>query len=394
MLTLNKRTTVLFMPWCMPAGAYCSWSRYTLQSPSSRYLKKAFHASSRRQLLDTCLSQTHSLIIGLHALTGLPWAVTLPLTALLVRSVLIAPLTTYVHITNRRRQDHQPLIQAWTHRFRDEVMKEHAAEGPIKCQKLVRKKLLKKCAEIYRETGTQRWKSFLGYLQVPVWLTVIETIRRMCGSREGLLGMIQSRFFGSNQDASVPNEQENMLETALSEPSSTSEGLQMSSTEGIDILESIGKDPLIPLESSMATEGALWFHNLLLPDPHLALSFILSGSLFANILYQERRAKTLGWKPSAMQRGLGNFFKIGAFAVGPLTLSFPSAIHLYLISGSVFGLANSVLLNRYLPLAMTSQPPNPESSELGQKVTPNTWESQSKQVHKIRKRRDPQRHRA
>ncbi|KAL8901191.1 MAG: hypothetical protein Q9207_005321 [Kuettlingeria erythrocarpa] len=305
-----------------------------------------------------------------------------------------APLTTYVHVTNRNRQKHQPLIQAWTHKFRDEVMKEHAAEGPIKCQKLVRKKLLKKCAEIYRQTGTQRWKSFLGYLQIPVWLTLIETIRRMCGIREGLLGMLQSRFFGSNQDATVPNERENMAETALSERISSFEDSQMSSTEGVDILEGIGKDPLIPLESSLATEGALWFHNLLLPDPHMALSFILSGSLFANILYQERRAKKLGWKPSAMQRGLGNFFKIAAFAVGPLTLSFPSAIHLYLISSSIFGLANTVLLNCYLPLATTSQPPNPEPSELGQKVTPNTWEIQSKQVHKIRKRQDPRRHRA
>ncbi|KAI4180306.1 MAG: hypothetical protein LQ346_007026 [Caloplaca aetnensis] len=273
-------------------------------------------------------------------------------------------------------------------------MKEHAAEGPIKCQKLVRKKLLKKCTEIYRQTGTQRWKSFLGYLQIPVWLTVIETIRRMCGSREGLLGMIQSRFFGSNQEVTVPNEREDKAETALSEPISTIEDLQMSSTEGIDNFEGIGENLLIPLESSLGTEGALWFHNLLLPDPHLTLSFLLSGSLFANILYQERRAKKRGWKPSATQRGLGNFFKIAAFAVGPLTLSFPSAIHLYLISSSVFGLANSVLLNRYLPLETTSQPPNPESSELGQKVTPNAWESQSKQVHKIRKRRDPRRHRA
>ncbi|KAL8930195.1 MAG: hypothetical protein Q9208_000812 [Pyrenodesmia sp. 3 TL-2023] len=273
-------------------------------------------------------------------------------------------------------------------------MKDHAAEGPIKCQKLVRKKLLQKSAEIYRRTGTQRWKSFLGYLQIPVWLTFIETIRRMCGSREGLLGMIQRRFFGSNQEATVPNENENMAEAALSEPISSTDDLELSSSDGLDILESIGKDPLIPLESSLATEGALWFHNLLLPDPHLALSFILSGSLLANIYYQERRAKKRGWEPSATQRGFGNLFKIGALAVGPLTLSFPSAIHLYLISSSVFGLANTVLLNHYLPLTTTSQPQTMKASELEQQETAIKAAEQAKQVREILKRRDPRRHRA
>ncbi|KAL8746636.1 MAG: hypothetical protein Q9184_007720 [Pyrenodesmia sp. 2 TL-2023] len=393
------------MPLRRPPVVCLSLSSYMCRDHLLRFSKKAFHTSSRRQFLDTCLSETHGLIIGLHAFTGLPWAATLPLTALLVRSVLIAPVTTYVHITNRRRLEHQPLIQAWTHVFRDEVMKDHAVEGPVKCQKLVRKKLLQKSAEIYRGAGTQLWKSFLGYLQIPVWLTLIETIRRMCGNREGLLGMIQSMFFGSNQVATVPSEQESKAEVALSEPISSIDDLQVASPDGLDVLESIspdgldvlesiGKDPLIPLESSLATEGALWFHNLLLPDPHLALSFILSGSLLANIFYQERRAKKRGWEPSAMQRGFGNFFKIAALAVGPLTLSFPSAIHLYLISSSVSGLANTVLLNHYLPITTTSQPQTMKASELEQQETAIKWAGQAKQIHKIRKRRDPRRHRA
>ena len=55
---------------------------------------RRFTATPRRLFLDECLVQTHTFINGIHDMTGLPWAATIPLTALLVRVAMI-PVDTY-----------------------------------------------------------------------------------------------------------------------------------------------------------------------------------------------------------------------------------------------------------------------------------------------------------
>ncbi|KAI4143539.1 MAG: hypothetical protein L6R39_004534 [Caloplaca ligustica] len=308
--------------------------------------------------------------------------------------MLIAPVTTYVHLTNRKRLEQQPLIQAWTRVYRDEVMKDHAAEGPIACQKLVRQRLIRKSTEIYRQTGTQRWKSFLGYLQIPIWLTVIETIRRMCGQQEGLLGMIRNIVYGSQKTSDLSKQRDTVSQSAVSGPTSKINGMQASSPEANGMLEDMVEAPLIPLDPTLATEGALWFPDLLVPDPHQLLSFILSGSLLANIYYQEHYSKKRGWEPSTLQRRVGNVFKIAALAIGPLTLSLQSAIHLYLISSSVFGLANTVLLKRFLPNPTTSEQRRPEMAGVVGEEKSREGKGGAQQIRRIRKRRDPNKHKA
>ena len=48
---------------------------------------RKFSASTRRPFLDECLLGTHTLISGVHNMTGLPWAATIPLTAFLARAL-------------------------------------------------------------------------------------------------------------------------------------------------------------------------------------------------------------------------------------------------------------------------------------------------------------------
>ncbi|KAL9004870.1 MAG: hypothetical protein Q9188_002331 [Gyalolechia gomerana] len=263
-------------------------------------------------------------------------------------------------------------------------MEEHAAEGPKACQKRFAKMFSHKSAEIYKRTGTQRWKSFLTYLQLPVWLTVIETIRRMCGTSGGLLGMIQDSLnksfsentqVGDTQSISEPGRLESVFET---------NDWKMPPPELVKVPGDIDEASVIPTEPSLATEGALWFPDLLVPDPHLILPFILSATIFANISYQERTAKKGGLTPGVFQRRLGNAFKIVVLAVGPLTLAVPSAIHVYWISSSAFALANNILLNRYSP---TVQPRKPRESERGDEETSIVWESEARQIQPILQRR-------
>ena len=58
---------------------------------------RKFTVTTRRPFLPECLSQTHTLISGLHGMTGLPWVATIPLFAFLVRTVIHLPLGAYCY---------------------------------------------------------------------------------------------------------------------------------------------------------------------------------------------------------------------------------------------------------------------------------------------------------
>lgn len=108
-------------------------------------------------------------------------------------------------------------------------------------------------------------------------------------------------------------------------------------------------DELIPMEPSLATEGTLWFDNLIAPDPSLILPFALSGIMF--LLYRyggntygllevlipgqtiDRARQILYWNLQKTK-----ILKIGALAIAPATLMFPSGMLLYWISSSLAGL--------------------------------------------------------
>ncbi|KAL8938165.1 MAG: hypothetical protein Q9216_004042 [Gyalolechia sp. 2 TL-2023] len=322
------------------------------------------------------------LITGLHATTGFSWVVTLPLTALIVRVIFIAPITTYAHSVSQRRLQNRSILEAWANVYRKKIMEKHAAAGPRACQKLFAKEFSHKSAEIYKRTGTQRWKSFLPYLQLPVWLTVIETIRRMCGTTGGLLGIIQDSLNKSLSNITPVDNTENTSEPGPLE--SVVDNLQSAPSEVMTGPGDRFEISVVPIEPSLATGGALWFPDLLISDPHLILPFILSATMFTSISYQEHTAKKRGLTPGAFQRRLGNALKIVALAVGPLTLAVPSAIHVYWISSSTLTLGNNFLLNWY---SSTAQSQRPKKSERGDQESSIMWESEARQIQSILERR-------
>lgn len=320
--------------------------------------RRSFHATPRPRFIDTCLSETHTIITTLHTVTGLPWAATIPLTALLIRVLLIAPITTYAHSVSQRRQKHFPVLNAWRYVYQNKLMENERTEkkGPQESVRLLREMMMKKSNELYARTGTQRWKSFLPYLQFPVWLTAIETIRRMSGAQEGLVGLLQKSVTWSELEDPLFDSKTTQSSLPPSEQAIQSDGLQTSSWQDDNNSSAIPEGPVIPIEPSFATEGMLWFPDLLVPDPHLYLPFVLSLTLFANINHVERTAKKSGTELTTFRRRLGNAFKIVALAVGPMTLSMPSAIHLYWISSSIFALGHNMFMNWYSPLMTAIRP--------------------------------------
>ncbi|KAI9801247.1 MAG: hypothetical protein M1833_002817 [Piccolia ochrophora] len=290
---------------------------------------RGFHVTSQRPFLDTALTSTHAFLESVHAVTGLPWVASLPLAAIVVRLTLVTPLSIYNRKSQQRQLELQPLLKAWQLQFRRSVIRQYGSLGPVECDRRVAKALRSKRKALYKDWKCGWWRNYLPIGQLPVFLVMIEAIRRMCGAREGLLGMISQQV--KSPVTSVATSQSGTLEP----------------TQSSDILNSL-------LTPSLSSEGAFWFENLLMPDPMLILPFVLSGSLLTNI-FIATRVLSKDERPTRFRRILSDTMKLFALAIGPATLQVPSALLVYWISSSIFACVQNVTMDKLLPL----RPPLP-----------------------------------
>lgn len=268
---------------------------------------RSFHASPRPQFVEQVIPVAYSIIDGLHSTTGLSWAYTLPLSAFLIRAIFVLPLSIYSRLNLKKEAALAPLLNTWQYPLRKQVVQEMEAKGIVRkatlAQSILLKKTREKRNELYKRWDCPIWKTYLPLLQLPVWLTAIEAIREMCGQQSGLLGMV----FRTKID---------------------------------------GIAQVLPKVDSFATEGMLWFPDLMVSDPQLILPFILSGTIYLNITRgSSNNPKILPW-----QKGLDRSLKAVALAIGPLTLQMPSAMLLYWIASSSFAYAQASILEKVIPL--------------------------------------------
>ena len=248
----------------------------------------------------------YSIIDGLHSTTGLPWAYTLPLSAFLIRATFVLPLSIYGRLNIKKQAALAPLVNTWQHPLRKQVMEEIKASGrvtsPVRAHSILLVKTKEKRDELYRRWDCPKWKTWLPFLQLPIWLTAIEAIREMCGQKSGLLGMaFRTKIDGIAQ--------------------------------------------VLPVEDTFASEGMLWFPDLMVSDPKLILPFILSGIIYLNITRGTSKTIITPWR-TRIDRAL----KLVALAIGPLTLNVPSAMLLYWIASSSFAYAQAIILEKLIPL--------------------------------------------
>ncbi|MCJ1289785.1 hypothetical protein MMC34_001318 [Xylographa carneopallida] len=294
---------------------------------------RRFHASPFKQseVLDTCMSQAHNVFANIHSFTELPWVLALPLTAFLVRLCLITPLNIYSHQTIRRQTALQPLLYAWASAMAVRIAREHGTQiGAVQGKKL-KKELKHKRSEIYKRSGIRRWMLFAPLINFPVWLVFMETIRRMCGTQEGLLGLIAKAVERPRGDEAVvpPPPVETDVVSAYFEP-------------------------------SMAVEGSLWFPDLLVADPMLILPFALSACFYATIVQQDRRLLRKNGVLLKWQTRRSRMAKLVVLAIGPLTLHLPSAMLIYWMASSLTVLGQTILLDFVLPIPPAVLPLGPK----------------------------------
>ncbi|KAI0876484.1 hypothetical protein GGS24DRAFT_498752 [Hypoxylon argillaceum] len=321
--------------------------------------RRSFHWQST---LGTAIEGAQSLMVSTHAVTGLPWFLTLPLVAFTVGLTFRLPFMFYSQHVVQRRLGLLPLMQAWSVRVYQDVTREGV---PVARHLPERKKRLHHAARrIHRKLGLQSWRMFSGILGFPFWLLALDAVRRLCGGPRGLLGTL---IIGS----AAP--------TATAESTTTAGSIADPSALPMDpaVLTS-AVDPATLLDPSLTFEGCLWFTDLTAADPYHILPLALSCTLVWNLQppstarwrFSDQVRTALGRpsrpgtaqsqvfgaasdeKPSLRERGPA-IMHVGMVAVaaliGPLTMDMPAALHLYWLASSATNAMFSRGLRHFMP---------------------------------------------
>ncbi|KAE8148169.1 60Kd inner membrane protein-domain-containing protein [Aspergillus avenaceus] len=207
-----------------------------------------FHPTRPALFTTELLDASASLIYGVHSISSLPWALSIPLTAVIVRTVVAMPLQIYTKVQARKERALVPVLSAWDKVYRGEVTlrnrkgEDVQLEGAAKATRRVMIQVRRKRLELYKRWKIPWYWKPMSLLQIPIWISVMDSIRAMSGSKNGFIPWLLSWF----------------------EPGSASA-------------------PLVSVEPSLATEGMLWFPDLLAGDPTGILPAVLSLSIVLNI---------------------------------------------------------------------------------------------------------------
>jgi inner membrane protein COX18 len=248
-----------------------------------------------------------------------PWYAAIPLTAFLMRGILVTTAGTYSRALMARYIGLHPLRQALAFQKRDEILK-RGNFRTIKHATLTVKN------EVNATTSAldKRWNvSLRGQLswtlfQIPIFIAMAEVIRQKCGAHDGLVGMAAAAFSG--------------------------EGTTMTNDAG-EVVARV--TPTAWFEPSLATEGMLWFQDLLVPDPTGLLPFIASGIMFANIYTSKNTVESDASRrwPGVLRRSL----LFVSLLIGPLCQHLPAALMLYWSSSTASVMLWNLWLDRKYP---------------------------------------------
>lgn len=313
--------------------------------------------------MTSILDSSQALILGLHHATGTPWYLTIPLVALGVTAVFRLPFTLYTQNLIRWRTRYTPIIQAWAPSIFRRVATD--AVPPAEQRTVAKARTQKEIKRLWKRAGLQEWKLYTGLASLPIWLVVIDSIRRLCGGPRGLLGT----FFLPPKETPAPADPAQGFSAAPFDGAAAGDVVDAASS-AVEAVTHTTAEP------SLMTEGALWFTDLTAADPYHILPFALSAVLVANMLPKNnaRLRELLGMEMAstalktsttdgqgtettsvsggggAVRRGLGRGMLVVSLLIGPLTMDLPAAVHLYWLTSACASRMTSTLVNKLLPL--------------------------------------------
>lgn len=354
-------------------GSHLFASRICLNTPGQ---KRHFGVADAAGAL---LKGSELLVTGVHDLTGAPWFISLPMVAVIVSATIRTPLTLYAHNLRRRRTKLMPLIQAQYAQIGLGLRRKAVPNLRERVLKAVKKRS-KATFKVFAIDGTKSiWGSFLS---LPIFLSNLEVIRRMCGGPRGLIGTL---LYGWQKDTATTTATTSptaagaaeAVEAAASGSTSiTSDAISVADMPSPTDLAELATAPnvlgSISMEPTFATGGCLWFPNLLVPDPYHILPFAVSALLFATMIPETtaQRRDLFGLKPlaakgnmtvgggqSRMWRSLQRSLLVMALAIGPVTMDMPAALHLYWMSSVGCSLVVTRGIRKLMPIPKSSVKP-------------------------------------
>ncbi|KAH7061367.1 hypothetical protein B0J12DRAFT_592673 [Macrophomina phaseolina] len=315
---LNARS-LLGLPPHLRAHIYHNRQPRSLHPPQMRSASSA--GALQMHEADLVLNLFWGMFEVLHN-CGLSWAVAIPAGAVVVRGLIIMP---WFQIPARKAQQQNaallPLNHAYAIAMKHRCHQIFYDKGPRVARSKAKMAMAKYNYQLRQRWRAERWRQMLPLATFPIFIGVAEVIRRMCGSRSGLWGII----FGS--------------------------GSAQAQHPSAEALTAAGDNWLEP---SFATEGALWFPNLMLADPNMILPFVVSGLTMATLHRGSKPPQEGKERPAGII--LRRILMTGALAIGPLTLHMPTAILLYWSASTTCAYISHLILDKYYPLDMPPKP--------------------------------------
>lgn len=265
--------------------------------------------------------------------TQVPWYAAIPASAFLLRAALVTSLGRWSRSLMARYIGLQPLRQALARQKRDEIFKmggfRTPKEAKIRTQQEV-KQVVHKLDSRWSVTlkGQIAWT----LLQIPIFFTMAEIIRKMCGARDGLLSLVISVFKSKGPAEAVAPTNAAGAADALSAPDAVSVASAFKDTTAVVNMDGISPVVLDTyFEPSMAYEGILWFQDLTMADPTGALPFIVSGLMFSNIYFTKNTSPSTS---STAQTAFRRTLLAVALLIGPMCQNLPAGLMLYWASST------------------------------------------------------------
>lgn len=277
----------------------------------SRSSSRAFHATPRRPIFGECLIQTHTVINSLHEITGLPWAASISLIGLGVAVVVHLPIALYCASIRRRQNEQGPELAKYRDSSQWGIKRDFAGKDASYKERRVQKVFAAHCHQLWKEKGIQHWKMGISFARYSIWFIIMDCLRRMTGIHEDFPSLVWQSFTGR---------------------------------QGLD---QTLDDSVVHVEPTLAMEGAMWFPNLILPDPSLVLPFVLSASIFAcnysgfgvmRAIYLMENSAEGFLRVTRFNVRMYRLRNILTLMIGPATLQFPSALLVFWISHSLSAL--------------------------------------------------------
>lgn len=311
------------------------------------------------------LDVSYWAIQGVHTTTHLPWVLSIPLTAVLVRMMIGFPLQIYTRRHARREQDLAPLTSAL--KRSSDVLKH--TKGWTRVQSEARYQ--NRINHINRKFKLNRSYRFLPFVQVPVFITLMDSLRAMSGNNNGLIPWLLSwfdpaRYVSSPQAGphttpavQTPAETLPATESVLKDPATITD-FGATSAEATSTADTVYR----AIEPTLANEGALWFPDLLAGDTTGILPFLLTITILTNVnsglrsqsaMEISRLPKIEMYRAFFLGPGLKSVLSVLAISAGLSSYvhQLPTALLLYWITSTNV----ATLQTKFLDKFMFTRPP-------------------------------------